>query len=78
MANLATVTFPQVIDLNNWCLGTQPLSKSGDNSEHWDSSKTLRLIWIARQRGARAMTACRDFVVEILFFELAYQSDQWI
>ncbi|CAG8049774.1 unnamed protein product [Penicillium nalgiovense] len=42
--NLAAVTFPQMIDLNNWCLGTQPLSKSGDNSEHWETNPSRSML----------------------------------
>ncbi|KAJ6184233.1 hypothetical protein N7519_005534 [Penicillium mononematosum] len=42
--NLATVTFPQMIDLNNWCLGTQPLSKCGDNSEHWETNPSRSML----------------------------------
>ncbi|CAI7593053.1 unnamed protein product [Penicillium glandicola] len=42
--NLAAVAFPQMIDLNNWCLGTQPLSKSGDNSEHWETNPSRSML----------------------------------
>ncbi|KAJ6139270.1 hypothetical protein N7471_005756 [Penicillium samsonianum] len=42
--NLAAVTFPQMIDLNNWCLGTQPLSKSGDNFEHWETNPSRSML----------------------------------
>ncbi|KAJ5782689.1 hypothetical protein N7457_004463 [Penicillium paradoxum] len=42
--NLAAVTFPQTIDLNHWCLGTKALSKSGDNSEQWETNPSRSML----------------------------------
>ncbi|KGO75734.1 Peptidase C19, ubiquitin carboxyl-terminal hydrolase 2 [Penicillium italicum] len=42
--NLAAVSFPQMIDLNNWCLGTQAPNKSGDNSEHWETNPSRSML----------------------------------
>lgn len=42
--NLAAVTFPQMIDLNNWCLGTQAVGKSGDNSERWETNPSRSML----------------------------------
>lgn len=42
--NLAAVTFPQMIDLNNWCLGTQAAGKSGDNSEQWETNPSRSML----------------------------------
>ncbi|KAJ5178202.1 Peptidase C19 ubiquitin carboxyl-terminal hydrolase 2 [Penicillium coprophilum] len=42
--NLAAVAFPQTIDLNNWCLGTRSLSKSGDNTERWETNPSRSML----------------------------------
>ncbi|KAJ5497116.1 hypothetical protein N7463_009103 [Penicillium fimorum] len=42
--NLAAVAFPQTIDLNNWCLGTRSLSKSGDNTEQWETNPSRSML----------------------------------
>ncbi|KAJ5952566.1 uncharacterized protein N7479_010979 [Penicillium vulpinum] len=42
--NLAAVAFPQAIDLNNWCLGTRSLSKSGDSSEQWETNPSRSML----------------------------------
>ncbi|KAG0161275.1 hypothetical protein PDIDSM_8809 [Penicillium digitatum] len=42
--NLAAVSFPQMIDLNNWCLGTQAPNESGDNSEHWETNPSRSML----------------------------------
>ncbi|KAF9253293.1 hypothetical protein DTO027I6_3489 [Penicillium roqueforti] len=42
--NLAAVTFPQMIDLNNWCLGTQPPNKHGNNYERWDTNPSRSML----------------------------------
>ncbi|KAJ5458133.1 hypothetical protein N7475_009521 [Penicillium sp. IBT 31633x] len=42
--NLASVRFPQNIDLNHWCLGTKALSKSGDNSEQWETNPSRSML----------------------------------
>ncbi|KAJ5356598.1 hypothetical protein N7517_011207 [Penicillium concentricum] len=42
--NLAAVAFPQTIDLNNWCLGTRSLSKSGDHSEQWETNPSRSML----------------------------------
>lgn len=42
--NLAAVSFPQMIDLNNWCLGTQAPNQSADNSEHWETNPSRSML----------------------------------
>ncbi|KXG47724.1 Peptidase C19, ubiquitin carboxyl-terminal hydrolase 2 [Penicillium griseofulvum] len=42
--NLAAVAFPQMIDLNNWCLGARSLSKSGDISEQWETNPSRSML----------------------------------
>jgi ubiquitin carboxyl-terminal hydrolase 1 len=42
--NHAAVVFPQTIDLNSWCLGTQVVSKSGDNPEQWETNPSKSML----------------------------------
>lgn len=42
--NHAAVAFPQTIDLNSWCLGTQANSKSGDSLEQWETNPSKSML----------------------------------
>lgn len=42
--NYATVKFPKVIDLNDWCLGTRMAEKSGDALEQWVTNPSETML----------------------------------
>ncbi|KAJ5328336.1 hypothetical protein N7452_008726 [Penicillium brevicompactum] len=42
--NHTAVVFPQMIDLNPWCLGTQNASKSGDKLEQWETNPCRSML----------------------------------
>ncbi|CAG8414191.1 unnamed protein product [Penicillium salamii] len=42
--NYASVRFPQTIDLNSWCLGTQAASESGDILEEWETNPSKSML----------------------------------
>lgn len=42
--NHAAVAFPQTIDLNPWCLGSQASSKFGESLEQWESNPSKSML----------------------------------
>jgi ubiquitin carboxyl-terminal hydrolase 1 len=42
--NHAAVVFPQTIDLNSWCLGTQSAGKSDDSAEQWETNPSKSML----------------------------------
>ncbi|CAI7574833.1 unnamed protein product [Penicillium bialowiezense] len=44
MKNHSGVVFPEMIDLNSWCLGTQNGSKFGDRLEQWETNPSKSML----------------------------------
>jgi ubiquitin carboxyl-terminal hydrolase 1 len=42
--NLAAVTFPQTLNLNDWCLGIKAPCESSDDSEKWETNPSQSML----------------------------------
>jgi ubiquitin carboxyl-terminal hydrolase 1 len=61
--NHAAVRFPQMIDLNDWCLGTQSPSESDEAPEQWETNPSKSML---PQHGEAVQIPSRQYLLRAI------------